>query len=61
MRSIGLPELLVIFGGAVGLLFYGFIFFVLWKFYQMFGRINENIAGIRRALESNGSGRSSIL
>ena len=36
MRSIGLPELLVMLGGAVGLSFYTFIFFILWKFYQMF-------------------------
>ena len=29
------------------------VFFVLWKFYQMFGKINENIAGIKRALEKS--------
>jgi hypothetical protein len=61
MRSISLPELLVMLGGAVGVAFYGFIFFILWKFYQMFGKINENIAGIRHALENSGPGRSSIL
>jgi hypothetical protein len=61
MRSIGLPELLVLLGGAVGVAFYGFIFFVLWKFYQMFGKINENIAGIRHVLENSDPGRPSEL
>ena len=58
MRSIGLPELLVIVGVIGGLAFYGFLFFVLWKFYQMFGKINGNIAGIRLVLENSGQGRS---
>ena len=53
MRSIGFPELLVTLGMLVGAVFYGVIFYVLWKFYQMFSKINENIAGIRQALESS--------
>lgn len=52
MRSIGLPEVVVIFGAIV---FYGFIFLVLWKFYHMVGKINENTAAIRQRLE-NGTG-----
>lgn len=58
MRSIGLPEVLVAFGGIVAVVFYGFVFFVLWKFYQTFSKINENIAGIRQVLERGGQGRS---
>ena len=54
MRDIGLPELMAIFGGVAAVVFYGLIFFVLWKFYQMFSRINENIAGIKEALNRNG-------
>ena len=53
MRSIGFPELLVALGSLVGVVFYGVIFYALWKFYQMFSKINENIAGIRQALESS--------
>ena len=53
MRSVGLPELMVAFGGIVAIGFYGVMFFVLWKFYQVFSNINQNIAGIKRALEQN--------
>jgi hypothetical protein len=57
MRSIGLPELLVVFGGLVGFAFYGIIFFILWKFYHMFGKVHDNIAGIKQVLERNGQNR----
>lgn len=37
------------------LLFYGLMFFaicfVVWKFYQILSKINDNIAGIKQALE----------
>jgi hypothetical protein len=47
MRSIGLPELLlVVLPIVTGLLFCGV------KFYQILARINENLIGIRRAVES---------
>ena len=40
---------------GLGLLFYGLMFavilFVIWKFYQILSKINDNIAGIRQALE----------
>ena len=40
---------------ALVLFFYGLmffvIFFVIWKFYQILSKINDNIAGIRQALE----------
>ena len=35
-------------------LFYGLIFFCIWKFYQVLSRINENLVGIRQALEQSG-------
>jgi hypothetical protein len=39
----------------LGLFLYGLmffvIFFVVWKFYQILSKINDNIAGIRQALE----------
>ena len=57
MCSIALPELLVVFGGLVGFAFYAIIFFILWKFYHMFGKINDNIAGIKQVLERNGQNR----
>jgi hypothetical protein len=30
---------------------YAFIFFAVWKFYQVLSRMNDNLAGIRRAIE----------
>jgi hypothetical protein len=41
-----------------GLMFFG-ILFVIWKFYQILSKINDNIAGIRQALERNDPGRAS--
>ena len=49
MSSVGMPELLAVIGFAV----YGVMFFVVWKFYQVLSHINQNIAGIKRALEQN--------
>ena len=42
----------------VGILFYGGIFFCVWKFYQVLSKINDNIAGIRQAIERNGRSES---
>jgi hypothetical protein len=39
-------------------MFFG-ILFVIRKFYQILSRINENVAGIRQALERNDPGRAS--
>jgi len=36
------------------LLIYGALFFCVWKFYQVLTRINDNIAGIKRALDERG-------
>jgi hypothetical protein len=45
--------------GLGGLFFivivYAFPIFGIWKFYQMLSKINDNIAGIKRAIESNGT------
>ncbi len=49
MPSVGLPEVFAVLGVAI----YGVMFFVLWKFYQVFSNINQNIAGIKRAIEQN--------
>jgi hypothetical protein len=46
-RSIGLSELFVL------LLLWGIPIFCIWKFYQMLSKINDNVAGIRRAVERN--------
>ncbi len=53
MQSIGLPEVLVGVGTVLRTVFYGVAFVALWKFYQMFAKINENIAGIRQALQKS--------
>jgi hypothetical protein len=34
------------------LVVYGFLGFVIWKFYCLFANINENLEGIRRAIQS---------
>ncbi len=52
MRTPGFPEILsilVLFG------VYGLLFFVVWKFYQVLSRMNDNLTGIRRALERRDS------
>jgi hypothetical protein len=52
MGSLGFPEVVVLlFGGVMGIGFYALLFFVLWKFYQIFSKINENIAKIRQVLD----------
>jgi hypothetical protein len=33
--------------------FYGFILVCLWKFYQIISKINDNLTGIRQAVERN--------
>ena len=53
MKTVGPPEIMAILAGLVALGFYGVIFFVLWKFYQMFSKMNDNLAGIRQALDRN--------
>jgi hypothetical protein len=48
-RSIGLVELLFI------PIVWGIPIYCIWKFYQVLSKINDNISGIRRAVESNGT------
>ena len=51
MRPIGPPELLAIVA-VMGLLICGVVFFCIWKFYKMLSKMNDNLVGIRRAVES---------
>jgi hypothetical protein len=54
MRSLDFPALvpgLVVFLLSIG--FYALVAFALWKFYQIFSKINENIAAIRQVLHAN--------
>jgi hypothetical protein len=47
LGGLGWPEFLVLSG------FWFFVpLFVLWKFYRVLAGINENLAGIRRKMES---------
>ena len=41
-----MPEIAIV----LGVLFYGFIGFVVWKFYQVLSRIDENLQGIGQAI-----------
>lgn len=53
MHSIALPELVASVPiTVIALLFSGVVFFSIWKFYRMLSKINENLVGIRRAVES---------
>jgi hypothetical protein len=46
ITSTGFSPFFFVPFALIGLLFYGLIFFCIWKFYQMLSRINDNIAGI---------------
>jgi hypothetical protein len=35
----------------IGLIYYAFVIFCAWKFYQMLSRINDNLTGIRQAID----------
>ncbi|HEY9141501.1 MAG TPA: hypothetical protein VIN93_11450 [Bryobacteraceae bacterium] len=37
----------------LGLLYYAAVIFCVWKFYQMVSKINDNLAGIRQAMNRN--------
>jgi hypothetical protein len=52
MTTVGLAFVPIVF---FGIIFYGAIFFCVWKFYQILSKINDNITGIRQALERNGT------
>jgi len=47
MDSLGFPGVFVL---LLSIGFYALVFFVLWKFYQIFSKINDNVAGIRQVL-----------
>jgi hypothetical protein len=48
MRGLGFPELFAVF---LMLFVYGLVLFVVWKFYNVLSRMNDNLTGIRQALE----------
>ena len=53
MRSIGLSEFVASIPVVViALLFSGVVFFSIWKFHRMLSKINDNLVGISRAVES---------
>jgi hypothetical protein len=41
----GIPLILI------PLLYFAAVIFCVWKFYEMLSRINDNLAGIRRAID----------
>jgi len=49
MVGIGFPEGIIL--GLFMLAVYGFMFWIIWKFYYVLARMNENLNGIRHALE----------
>jgi hypothetical protein len=52
MRALGFPELFFMF---FMFFVYGVAIFVVWKFYQILARMNDNLSGIRRAVERSGN------
>jgi hypothetical protein len=48
MRGLGFPEFLVI---MFTLSVYALIGYVVWKFYSLLARMNQNLEGIRHAVE----------
>jgi|HubBroStandDraft_4_1064222.scaffolds.fasta_scaffold107069_2 hypothetical protein len=46
------PAIPMLFFGLLlyGLMFFGIIY-VVWKFYRILSKINDNIAGVKQALE----------
>jgi hypothetical protein len=55
MRGLGLPEVFMLVPMALlGLLYNGVIVYAIWKFYHLLSKMNDNIDGIRQALERNG-------
>jgi hypothetical protein len=53
MNNIGLPEIVVM---LMSVAIYGLILLCVWKFYQLLSKINDNLSGIRQAIERNGAG-----
>lgn len=51
MHSIGPPELFAMVG-VIGLLVCGVIFVCIWKFYRLLSKMNDNLVGIKWAVES---------
>ena len=47
MHSLSLPE----FFAVMGLLLCAAVFFSVWKLYKMLSKMNDNLVGIRQAVE----------
>ena len=52
MAAVGFPG---IFLALFMLVIYGFVFWVVWKFYEVLAKMNENLDGIRRVMERGGN------
>jgi len=50
---MGPVHLSALFTAVVGLGFYGLIIFVIWKFYQILSKINDNLGEIKQAIAGN--------
>jgi type II secretory pathway component PulF len=48
LSSLAFPELLFV---LFMLFVYGLVLFIIWKFYNVLSRMNDNLTGIRQALE----------
>ena len=53
MSSLGFPEIFVL---ILPIAVYGVMIYCVWKFYGLLSKINDNVAGIREAIERNGRG-----
>jgi hypothetical protein len=49
MAPVGVAEFFTV--GFFGVALYGVVLYCVWKFYQILSKINDNIAGIRQAVE----------
>jgi uncharacterized membrane protein len=52
MPALGVPEFMVL---LFMFLVYGVSFFVIWKFYRILSRMNDNLSGIREAIDRHGN------
>lgn len=57
MGAVAFPEMFFI---LFMLFVYGAGIFVVWKFYQILSRMNDNLSGIRQAIERTGNRSSGV-
>ena len=53
MSAFGFPEIFVL---ILPVAVYGVMIYCVWRFYRLISNINDNVAGIREAIERNGRG-----